>query len=158
MAKRHPGTALVAAYMTDFPTVYVDRPFSKWLGRPIGGAASRLCYRLLRAGSTAGSTRSMRSARMAARPSCARSACRTSTWFRWASSWANSRPTSAIPRCAAARPWRGQPLLIYVGRLDAEKRPQVVVEAFRRLPESLGAALLLLGDGPLREQFVGRGA
>jgi alpha-1,6-mannosyltransferase len=50
----------------------------------------------------------------------------------------------------------GQPLLIYVGRLDAEKRPQVVVEAFRRLPASLGAALLLLGDGPLREQFLGR--
>jgi len=37
--KRHPGTALVAAYMTDFPTVYVDRPFSKWLGRTAGG-----CY------------------------------------------------------------------------------------------------------------------
>ena len=28
-------------------------------------------------------------------------------------------------------------------------------EAFRRLPKSLGAALLLLGDGPLREQLVG---
>jgi alpha-1,6-mannosyltransferase len=50
----------------------------------------------------------------------------------------------------------GQPLLIYVGRLDGEKRPQVVVDAFRRLPPSLGAALLMIGDGPLREQFAGR--
>ena len=50
----------------------------------------------------------------------------------------------------------GQPLLIYVGRLDAEKRPHVVVDAFRRLPAKLGAALLLLGDGPLRDQFAGR--
>ena len=49
-----------------------------------------------------------------------------------------------------------QPLLVYAGRLDVEKRPHVVVDAFRRLPGSLGAALLLLGDGPLREQFAGR--
>ena len=51
-----------------------------------------------------------------------------------------------------------QPLLIYVGRLDSEKRPQIVADAFRKLPASLGAALLLIGDGPLREQFVGREA
>src|SRR5204863_9707665 len=48
-----------------------------------------------------------------------------------------------------------QPLLIYVGRLDGEKRPQVVVEAFRQLPAALGAALLLLGDGPFLDQFTG---
>src|SRR6476646_2639223 len=42
--KRHPETALVAAYMTDFPTVYVERPFSKFLGRPIGNLCSRICY------------------------------------------------------------------------------------------------------------------
>ncbi|MEO6360219.1 MAG: glycosyltransferase, partial [Sphingomicrobium sp.] len=40
--KRFPDTALVAAYMTDFPTVYVERPFSKFLGRTVGSAASRL--------------------------------------------------------------------------------------------------------------------
>ena len=27
--QRHPETALVAAYMTDFPTVYVERPFAR---------------------------------------------------------------------------------------------------------------------------------
>jgi alpha-1,6-mannosyltransferase len=43
-ARRYPGTALVAAYCTDFPTVYVDRPFSKWLGKPIGSAAARISY------------------------------------------------------------------------------------------------------------------
>jgi alpha-1,6-mannosyltransferase len=47
----------------------------------------------------------------------------------------------------------GQPLLIYVGRLDAEKKPHVVAEAFRKLPESLGARLVLLGEGPLREEI-----
>ena len=42
--KRNPATALVAAYMTDFPTVYVERPVSKFVGRTIGGAVSRFCY------------------------------------------------------------------------------------------------------------------
>src|SRR4029079_8950242 len=42
--REQPETALVAAYMTDFPTVYVERPFSKFLGRPIGNLCSRICY------------------------------------------------------------------------------------------------------------------
>src|SRR6185437_10174391 len=44
-----------------------------------------------------------------------------------------------------------QPLLIYVGRLDREKKAQTVVDAFRRLPTEVGATLVLLGEGPLRE-------
>jgi alpha-1,6-mannosyltransferase len=47
-----------------------------------------------------------------------------------------------------------QPLLIYVGRLDGEKKPDLVVDAFRRLPESLGAKLALLGEGPLRPEIA----
>ena len=42
--KRHPDTALVAAYMTDFPTVYIERPLSKVLGGAIAGGLSRACY------------------------------------------------------------------------------------------------------------------
>jgi alpha-1,6-mannosyltransferase len=47
-----------------------------------------------------------------------------------------------------------QPLLIYVGRLDGEKKPDVVVEAFRQLPQSLGAKLALLGEGPLKDEIA----
>ena len=50
-----------------------------------------------------------------------------------------------------------QPLLIYVGRLDVEKKPHIVAEAFRKLPESLGARLVLLGEGPLREEIAALG-
>jgi alpha-1,6-mannosyltransferase len=50
-----------------------------------------------------------------------------------------------------------QPLLIYVGRLDIEKRPDIVVDAFRRLPQELGAKLVVLGQGPQREQFEALG-
>jgi alpha-1,6-mannosyltransferase len=46
-----------------------------------------------------------------------------------------------------------QPMLIYVGRLDGEKKPDVVVDAFRRLPQSLDARLVLLGEGPLRAEI-----
>ena len=79
--------------------------------------------------------------------------------FRSAWNSANFRPSKRDPRLRR-RLGLGdaQPLLIYVGRLDGEKRPDVVVEAFRQLPQSLGAALLLLGDGPYREQFAGRTA
>ena len=35
--KRNPDTALVAGYFTDFPTVYVERPFSKVTGSALAG-------------------------------------------------------------------------------------------------------------------------
>jgi alpha-1,6-mannosyltransferase len=155
-ARRSPGTALVAAYCTDFPTVYVNRPFSKWLGGPVGEAASRLCYRY-----------------------CGKLYRQFDAVFAMSENGGASKlrelgvpDVDVVPlgvelgefspakRSNRLRERLGlnerQPLLIYVGRLDKEKRPDVVVDAFRRLPESIGAALLLLGDGPFREQFSGR--
>jgi alpha-1,6-mannosyltransferase len=157
-AKRHPEAALVAAYCTDFPTVYVDRPFSKWLGRPVGLAASRLCYRY-----------------------CASLYRRFDAIYAMSENGGASKlralgvgqvdvvplgvelgqfsPAKRDPRLRGRLGLgEGQPLLIYAGRLDGEKRPDVVVEAFRQLPQTLGAALLLLGDGPYREQFTGLGS
>ena len=153
-AKRHPGTATVAAYMTDFPTVYVERPFAKYVGKAIGGAASRLCYwycgklypkfDLTYALSEHGGAAKLRSLGI--------------------------DPVEVVPlgvelgefspdrRDPALRRELGvaddAPLLIYAGRLDGEKRAQSVVDAFRALPDNLGAHLVLLGDGPLREQFL----
>jgi alpha-1,6-mannosyltransferase len=154
-AKRFPGTALVAAYCTDFPTVYVERPFTKWLGQSLGTAASRLCYNY-----------------------CARLYRRFDAVYAMSENGGAAKlralgvnDVDVVPlgvelgqfspdkRNAGLRYKLGlaehQPLLIYVGRLDVEKRPQIVVDAFRRLPQSLGAGLLLIGDGPLREQFSG---
>ena len=155
-ARRYPGTALVAAYCTDFPTVYVDRPFGKWLSRPIGNAAARVCYSY-----------------------CANLYRRFDAVYAMSENGGASKlrmlgvpnveivplgvelgQFSPAKRNPALRRRLGisddQPLLIYAGRLDSEKRSQIVVEAFRRLPRSLGAALLLLGDGPLRDQFIRR--
>jgi alpha-1,6-mannosyltransferase len=153
--RRFPETALVAGYFTDFPTVYAERPLTKFLGRTIGSAAARLCYRY-----------------------CG------SLYRRFDSVFALSENGGAVKlravgvenveivplgaelgefgpslRDETLRRSLGlandQPLLIYVGRLDIEKKPDVVVDAFRRLPETLGARLVLLGEGPLRQQIGG---
>ena len=155
--KRHPETALVAAYMTDFPTVYVERPFSKALGRLIGAACARICYSY-----------------------CGALYRRFDAMFTLSENGgATKLRTLGIPevdivplgvelgefgpgqRDERLRKKLGltpdQPLLVYVGRLDGEKKPDLVAEAFRRLPASLGARLALIGEGPLKADIAGLG-
>ena len=155
--KQHPETALVAAYMTDFPTVYVERPFRKVVGSTLAGAASRLCYRY-----------------------CGHLYRRFDAVFALSENGGATKlraygvpnvdivglgvelgdfgPSRRDPRLRARLGVAdGQPLLIYVGRLDGEKKPDVVVEAFRRLPAELGARLAVIGEGPLREPIAALG-
>jgi alpha-1,6-mannosyltransferase len=155
--RRHPQTALIAAYMTDFPTVYVERPLSRFLTKPVAGVLGRICYAYCRA-----------------------------LYRRFDSVYAMSEnggaaklrslgidPVEVVPlgvEIGEFGPTRrdrrlrakfgmadGQPLLIYAGRLDGEKKPDVVVEAFRRLPRELGAKLALLGEGPLKPDIAAIG-
>jgi alpha-1,6-mannosyltransferase len=150
-ARRHAGTALVAAYMTDFPTVYVERPFRKVVGKTLAGAASRLCYwycgklysrfdGMFALSENGGMTklRSLGIDRIEVVP--------------LGVELGDFSPARRDPRL------RGklgigddQPLLVYAGRLDGEKRAQLLVDAFGLLPRELGAHLVLIGDGPLRE-------
>ncbi len=153
-ANRHPGTALVAAYMTDFPTVYVARPFAKYLGKGIARAASRLCYwycgklyskfDLTYALSEHGGAAKLRSLGLDPVEVVALGA-------ELEEFTPNRRDLALRHELGVAN---DVPLLIYAGRLDGEKRAQIVVDAFRLLPDSLGAHLVLLGDGPLRTQFL----
>ena len=155
--RRHPDTALVAAYMTDFPTVYVERPLSKALGGPIGSGLARLCYSY-----------------------CGLLYRRFDALFALSENGGASKlrvlgidAVGIVPlgvelgefgparRCPRLREklelTEQQPLMIYVGRLDSEKKPDVVVEAFRKLPRELGAKLALIGEGPLREDIAAHG-
>lgn len=155
--KSNPNTALVAGYFTDFPTVYVERPFSKFIGRHVGGALGRFCYRY-----------------------CGLLYRRFDAVFALSENGGAARLRSLGidsvgvvplgvelgefgPRLRDERLRQklglgdGQPLLIYVGRLDGEKKPDVVVDAFRRLPSNLGAKLVLLGEGPLKQEIAGIG-
>jgi alpha-1,6-mannosyltransferase len=152
--KSNPNTALVAGYFTDFPTVYVERPFSKFVGRPVAGALGRFCYRY-----------------------CGLLYRRFDAVFALSENGGAAKlrslgidPVGVVPlgvelgefgpqlRDPRLRRKLGlgddEPLLIYVGRLDREKKPDVVVDAFRRLPEELGAKLVLIGEGPLKPEIA----
>jgi alpha-1,6-mannosyltransferase len=155
--RRHPETALIAAYMTDFPTVYVERPLSRFLTKPVAGLLGRLSYGY-----------------------CGMLYRRFDAVFALSENGGAVKlgslgidPVHVVPlgvelgefgperrdfrlreRLAMAD---HQPLIIYVGRLDGEKKPQVVVEAFRHLPAALGAKLVLLGEGPARQEIAALG-
>ena len=155
--KRHPHTALVAGYMTDFPTVYVARPFSKVMPDVLADRASRLCYdycsRLYRqfdcvyALSENGGAKTLR-----------RLGVEDVQILPLGVDLADFGPERRDPELRRSLGLSDdQPLLIYVGRLDIEKRPDIVVEAFRSLPAELGARLVLLGQGPQKEQFEALG-
>lgn len=149
----NPETALVAGYFTDFPTAYVHRPLKRLLGEFAGGQIRSLAYRYcgflyrrfdaVYALSENGGAAKLRELGV--------------------------RDVGIVPlgveidefgrdrRDPELRQSLGvgekEPLLIYVGRLDRERRAQLVVDAFARLPRSLGARLVLIGEGPVRDEI-----
>ena len=155
-SKRHPGTALVAAYCTDFPVVYVERPFRRFVGTTLAGAASRLCYNYcgslyrrfdaLYAMSENGGAAQLRE--LGLDPEIVPLGVELGEFT-------PERRDHSMRAAFGAD--RGTPLLVYAGRIDREKRANVVVEAFRQLPRSLGARLVLVGDGPLRAEILALG-
>jgi alpha-1,6-mannosyltransferase len=148
--KRFPATALTAIYMTDFPTVYLERPLGKFIGRRLAGVLGRAGYAYCR------SLYSRFDAVLALSENGGAAKLRA----------LGVGDVDVVPLGVELDDFRregrdpelrrelgladDQPLLIYVGRLDGEKKPDVVVEAFRKLPPELGARLVLLGEGPLR--------
>jgi alpha-1,6-mannosyltransferase len=155
--RRNPDTALIAAYMTDFPTVYVERPLSKVLTKPLASVLSRACYGYcgllyrrfdgvfsLSENGGAAKLRSLGIEPVEVVP----------LGVELGEFGRNRRDERLRAKLGLAA---NQPLLIYVGRLDGEKKPDVVVDAFRRLPKALGARLALLGEGPLRPEIQALG-
>jgi alpha-1,6-mannosyltransferase len=155
--KSNPNTALVAGYFTDFPTVYVERPLSKFVGRSAGGALGRFCYRYcgllyrrfdavfaLSENGGASKLRSLGIDQVDVVP--------------LGVELGEFGPQRRDPRLRRKLGLGDeQPLLIYVGRLDGEKKPDLVVEAFRNLPREIGAKLALVGEGPLKAEIAALG-
>jgi alpha-1,6-mannosyltransferase len=155
--RHYPETALIAAYMTDFPTVYVERPLSRFLTKPIASVLGRVCYAYCRAlyrrfdsvyalseNGGAAKLRSLGIGSVEVVP--------------LGVEVGEFGPTCRDVRLRARLGLKeDQPLLIYVGRLDGEKKPDVVVDAFRRLPREIGAKLALLGEGPLKTEIAALG-
>jgi alpha-1,6-mannosyltransferase len=155
--KRVPETTLVAAYMTDFPTVYAERPFARFMGRPLAGLCGRICYRYcgaLYSRFDSLFTLSENGGAAKLRAYGVENVDVVPLGVEVGEFAPTKRDPSFRRRLGLAE---DQPLLIYVGRLDGEKKPDVVVDAFRRLPDSLGAKLALLGEGPLRTDIASLG-
>ncbi|HEX2803970.1 MAG TPA: glycosyltransferase [Sphingomicrobium sp.] len=155
--RRHPHTATVAGYFTDFPTAYVHRPLSRFVGKAIAGQVRSLAYRYcgflyrrfdaVYALSENGGASKLRELGVSE--------------VELVPLGVELDEFSPRNRDPALRRSLGIaddiPFLIYVGRLDQERRVQVVLDAFDKLPRSLGARLALVGDGPVRGAILESG-
>lgn len=150
----HPQTALIAGYFTDFPTAYVHRPLKRFVGNPAAGQlrsfAYRYCGLLYRrfdgvfALSENGGAAKLRELGVGN--------VRIVPLGVELEEFSPDRRDPELRKSLGIA--EGEPLLIYVGRLDRERRAQLVVDAFSRLPQSLGARLVLIGDGPVRDAIA----
>lgn len=150
---RNPETALVAGYHTDFPSVYVERYLQPRAGAFVARKARRLAYRYaanLYKRFDAFYTLTQVAAEHFAELGLPDAQILTLG--------ADTRLFHKAQRSAELREELGmrenQPLLIYAGRIDKEKKARVVVDAFRKLPASWGAGLVMLGDGKERETLA----
>jgi alpha-1,6-mannosyltransferase len=153
----HPGTAAVAGYFTDFPTAYVHRPLKRLIGNPAAGQFRSLAYRYcgllyrrfdavyaLSENGGASKLRELGVGEVSIVPLGVE-----------LGEFSPARRDEHLR--ASLGVGKDEPLFIYVGRLDRERRAQVVVEAFEKLPESLGARLMLIGEGPVRDAISAAG-
>jgi len=155
--RRYPDTALVAGYFTDFPTAYVHRPLKPMVGSALAGGLRSLAYLYC------GSLYRRFDAVYALSENGGASKLRE----------LGVGDVGIVPlgvelddfSPAARDPGlrrslgigEAEPLLIYVGRMDRERRAQLVVDAFNRLPKALGARLALIGEGPVRDNILSSG-
>jgi alpha-1,6-mannosyltransferase len=155
--KRNPETAVVAGYFTDFPTAYIHRPLRRLAGDTVAGQLRSLAYRYcgflyrrfdavyaLSENGGAQKLRELGVANVATVPLGVELA-----------QFSPENRDLALRRSIGVQD--AEPLLIYVGRLDRERRAQLVVEAFAKLPVELGARLVLIGEGPVRDAIVQSG-
>jgi alpha-1,6-mannosyltransferase len=155
--KDFPDTALVAGYRTDFPNAHVYR-----VGQAIGGEAFARFMRLLAYGYAEVTYRefdrvytlSEDAQRILARKTITRTDVLPlgvdTTMFAPGKRDARYRASLGLPGDG--------PLLIYAGRIDNEKRADKLIDMFRKLPADLGAAMVMVGDGKLRERLTAEAA
>jgi alpha-1,6-mannosyltransferase len=154
--RRHP--AIVSAlYMTDLPVAYIEAPLRRRAGRFVAAAARRLTERYLRALYTrcdvtiaiSASTRDRLHEFGVSQALCVPLGVDLETF-------------SPARRSSAMRTGLGATdddlIIVYAGRLDAEKRPDIVFDAFDQLPSRVNARLVIAGDGPMRPRLEQRAA
>ena len=150
--RRFPGTALVAGYRTDFPSAHIDRVGRALfgpLGRPfywLGLGYAEITYREFDQVYTLSEE---------ARGSLARRHIVRTDVLPLGVDAALFHPGRRDPGFRRELGLAGEgPLLIYAGRIDNEKRADRLIAMFRHLPADLDAAMVMIGDGKLRDPLM----
>jgi alpha-1,6-mannosyltransferase len=155
--RRRHGGIVSGFYMTDLPGAYVETPLKKRLGRAVAHGARALAeryvaalYRRCDVAVAISPVMRDRLVSMGVRAAhCVPLGVDLATFH-------PARRTEAVRARLGVRP--GELLFVYAGRLDREKQPDIVIEAFARLPRAFGAVLAVIGDGPLRAPLAARAA
>jgi alpha-1,6-mannosyltransferase len=149
-----PETALVAGYRTDFPNAHVYRVASEKFGETVGRGFRWLSYGY--AEITYREFDWVYTLSEAARAPLARRGIHQTSVLPLGVDTALFTPERRDPgfRTELGLPAGDGPLLVYAGRIDNEKRADRLITMFRRLPADLGAAMVLIGDGKLREPLM----
>lgn len=151
--KKNPQSALIAGYRTDFPDAYIGSFADRWFGRWVGRGTRRLSHRYAAA-------LYRRFDGVYALNSIIRHRLETKgvQSVHLLPLGVDCRKFGPGRRDASFRSTLGvgphEPLLVYVGRLDREKRVMTVFEAFRQLPAEMRAHLLLIGEGKCRDKLI----
>lgn len=155
--RRRAATPVVGVYMTDLPAAYVQPAARRLFGSYLGERITTLAERYVRA------LYNRCDATLAISPALAQRL--TEMGVRNVECvplgvdlevFHPSRRDPEIRRCFGVA--EDEFLLVYAGRLDGERRVELLADAFERLPEAFRGALVLAGDGPLRELLAARAA
>lgn len=151
--KRHPTTAVVAGYHTDFPTVYVEKYLEpragSFVARQIKSLAYRYAVNLYKRFDGFYTLTQMAAehfAHLGIKDAGILSLGADTTLFHKAQRSGSLRRSIGVNDDA--------PLLIYAGRIDGEKKARLIVDAFRKLPPAWNTHLVMLGDGNERQALT----
>jgi alpha-1,6-mannosyltransferase len=155
--RRRHGCVVSGVYMTDLPRSYVEAPLASRVGARAAALGRRLAERYVRS--------------LYSRCDVVVAISRVTrdrlhelgvTEARCVPLGVDLDTFQPARRSAALRAELGVAddglLLVYAGRLDGEKRPDIVLEAFATLPQSTRATLVLAGDGPMAAALRERAA
>ena len=151
--RAHPATALVAGYHTDFPNAHIHRVGSDLFGETIAGGLRRISTRYAavtyrefdRVYALDAGTRALLGGYGVPHVDVLSLGVDTALFS----------PAQRDPGLRARLGLAGSgPLLTYAGRIDNEKRAGRLIDMFRQLPPELDAALLMIGDGKLRDTLM----
>jgi alpha-1,6-mannosyltransferase len=151
--RANPGTALVAGYHTDFPNVHIHRVSNELFGKVIADGLrwlsvgyAEVTYREFDRVYTLGSDmRDLLSRYGIGHVDVLDMGVDTELF--------DPARRDPLFRQRLGLPGEG-PLLIYAGRIDNEKRAATLAGMLRCLPQELGAALVMFGDGKLRKPLM----